>query len=129
MVAQRVTKQLTDLFISENLEARQEQSENTTQFLESHLEEARKSLSEQEERIRQFKDEHLGDLPGQLQSNLQILSGLQTQLGGEQDALEPGQATKRLSGIPAGTVSFGSEIKSGDTFPWDCRRWNRNSTD
>ena len=50
-VAQRVTSELTNLFISENLEARQEQSENTTQFLESHLEEARKSLSEQEERV------------------------------------------------------------------------------
>jgi succinoglycan biosynthesis transport protein ExoP len=86
-VAQQVTKELTSLFISENLEARQEQSENTTQFLESHLEDARKSLSDQEEKIREFKDQHLGDLPGQLQSNLQILSGLQTQLGGEQDAL------------------------------------------
>jgi succinoglycan biosynthesis transport protein ExoP len=86
-VAQRVTKELTDLFISENLEARQEQSENTTEFLEGHLEDARKSLSEQEDKIRQFKDEHLGDLPGQLQSNLQILSGLQAQIGGEQDAL------------------------------------------
>lgn len=86
-VAQQVTRELTGLFISENLEARQEQSESTTQFLESHLEEARKSLSEQEEKIRQFKDEHLGDLPGQLQSNLQILGGLQAQLGGEQDAL------------------------------------------
>ena len=87
-VAQQVTKELTNLFISENLEARQEQSENTTQFLETHLEEARKSLSEQEERVRRFKDEHLGDLPGQLQSNLQILIGLQGQLGGEQGALD-----------------------------------------
>jgi polysaccharide biosynthesis transport protein len=86
-VAQQVTKQLTDLFISENLEARQQQSENTTQFLASHLDEARNSLTEQERKIRQFKDEHLGDLPGQLQSNLQILGGLQGQLGGEQDAL------------------------------------------
>ncbi len=87
-VAQQVTKQLTDLFITENLEARQEQSENTTQFLEGHLEDARKSLSEQEDKIRRFKDEHLGDLPGQLQSNLQILGGLQTQMGGEQAALD-----------------------------------------
>ena len=87
-VAQQVTKQLTDLFITENLEARQEQSENTTQFLESHLEEARRSLNEQEDKIRHFKDEHLGDLPGQLQSNLQILGGLQGQLGGEQAALD-----------------------------------------
>ncbi len=87
-VAQQVTKELTDLFISENVEARQEQSENTTQFLETHLEEARKSLTGQEEKIREFKDRHLGDLPGQLQSNLQILAGLQAQLGAEQDALD-----------------------------------------
>jgi succinoglycan biosynthesis transport protein ExoP len=87
-VAQNVTKELTELFITENLEARQEQSENTTQFLEAHLEEARDSLAEQENKIRQFKDEHLGELPGQLQSNLQILNGLQAQLGGEQDALD-----------------------------------------
>lgn len=87
-VAQQVTKELTELFISENLEARQEQSENTTQFLETHLEEAKTSLAEQEDKIRKFKDEHLGDLPGQLQSNLQILGGLQAQMGGEQDALD-----------------------------------------
>ncbi len=86
-VAQRVTKELTDLFINENLEARQEQSENTTQFLESHLEEAGRILSQQEEKLREFKDQHLGDLPGQLQSNLQILAGLQSQLGSEQEAL------------------------------------------
>jgi polysaccharide chain length determinant protein (PEP-CTERM system associated) len=86
-VAQQVTSELTNLFISENLEARQQQSENTTQFLGVQLEEARRSLSEQEEKVRQFKDQHLGDLPGQLQSNLQILSGLQAQLGAAQDAL------------------------------------------
>jgi polysaccharide biosynthesis transport protein len=86
-VAQQVTSDLSNLFISENLEARQQQSENTTKFLESELEEARKVLSDQEEKVRRFKDQHLGELPGQLQSNLQILTGLQTQLQGEQDNL------------------------------------------
>jgi uncharacterized protein involved in exopolysaccharide biosynthesis len=37
--------------------------------------------------VRAFKDLHLGELPGQLQSNLQILSGMQAELQGEQDAL------------------------------------------
>ena len=37
--------------------------------------------------MRQFKDRNLGELPGQLQSNLQILGGLQNQLASEQDAL------------------------------------------
>ena len=85
--AQRVTRELTNLYISENLEARQQQSENTTKFLESQLEEARKGLLEQEDKLRRYKDQHLGELPGQLQSNLQILGGLQSQLQNEQDAL------------------------------------------
>ena len=86
-VAQRVTSELTALFISENLEVRQQQSVETTRFLESQLEEARKTLAEQEEKVREFKDRHPGELPAQLGSNLQILSGLQSQLQNEEDAL------------------------------------------
>jgi succinoglycan biosynthesis transport protein ExoP len=85
--AQRVTSELTNLFISENLEVRQQQSEDTTKFLESQLETARKTLSDQEEKIREFKGQHVGQLPAQVGSNLQILAGLQSQLQAEQDAL------------------------------------------
>jgi polysaccharide biosynthesis transport protein len=85
--AQRVTNELTNLFINENLEARQQQSEDTTKFLENQLEDARKTLADQEEKIREFKGQHVGEMPGQLQTNLQILSGLQAQLQSEQDAL------------------------------------------
>jgi polysaccharide biosynthesis transport protein len=86
-VAQQVTSELTNLFISENLEVRQQASEDTTKFLESRLEEARKALAEQEEKVREFKDRHPGDLPTQVGSNLQILGGLQSQLQSEGDAL------------------------------------------
>ncbi len=86
-LAQQVTSELTNLFISENLEVRQQQSEDTTQFLESQLETARKTLADQEDRIRQFKAQHVGEMPGQLASNLQILTGLQSQLQNEEDAL------------------------------------------
>ncbi|MGA2746187.1 MAG: hypothetical protein ABSE44_15930 [Candidatus Sulfotelmatobacter sp.] len=86
-MAQQVTSELTDLFINENLEVRQRQSEDTTQFLEAQLETARKTLSEQEEKIREFKGQHVGEMPGQLASNLQILQGLQSQLQNEEDAL------------------------------------------
>lgn len=87
LVAQQVTSELTNLFISENLEVRQQQSEDTTKFLESQLETARKTLSDQEGRIREFKGEHVGQLPTQVGSNLQILSGVQAQLQAEEDAL------------------------------------------
>ncbi len=86
-VAQQVTSELTNLFINENLEVRQQQSEDTTKFLESQLESSRKTLATQEDAIRQFKGQHVGEMPGQLASNLQILSGLQSQLQASEDAL------------------------------------------
>ena len=86
-VAQRVTSELTNLFINESLEIRQQQSEDTTKFLESQLENARKTLAEQEGKIREFKGQHVSELPSQQATNLQILSGLQAQLQTEQDAI------------------------------------------
>ena len=85
--AQQVTSKLTNLFINENLEVRQQQSEGNTRFLENQLESVRQSLETQEEKIRQYKAEHVGELPTQLGSNLQILTGLQSQLQTESDAL------------------------------------------
>jgi len=85
--AQKITSELTNLFIAENLEARQHQSEDTTKFLESQLETARQNLSEQEERIRQFKAQHVGEMPAQVATNLQILTGLQAQLQNGEDGL------------------------------------------
>jgi len=86
-LAQQVTGELTNLFINENLEVRQQQSEGTTQFLESQLEAAQRDLAAQEERIRDFKAKHVGEMPGQLTSNLQILQGIQAQLQTEEDTL------------------------------------------
>lgn len=86
-LAQTVTNQLTSLFIAENLKARQQQSEQTTQFLESQLEEVSQGLSDQERKVKDFKSRYLGELPEQVQSNVQILSGLQTRLQQEMDAL------------------------------------------
>jgi len=86
-IAQQVTGELTSLFIAENLELRQHQSEDTTKFLESQLDTAKNTLSDQEEKIRQFKAQHVGEMPDQLASNLQILAGLQSQLQNEEDAI------------------------------------------
>jgi polysaccharide biosynthesis transport protein len=85
--AQRATSELANLLITENLEQRQERSENTTQFLADQLNQARESLARQEARVRQFKDKHIGELPTQTATNLQILGGLQSELQTQQDSL------------------------------------------
>ena len=86
-VAQQVTRELTDLFINENLKVRQQESQGTTAFIESQLETARTTLAEQEAKVKEFEGAHLGELPTQQTTNLQILSGLQSQLQSEQDTL------------------------------------------
>jgi succinoglycan biosynthesis transport protein ExoP len=94
-VAQQVNGELTSLFIDENLKSQQQQSENTTAFLGGQLASARSQLEEQEAKVRAFKARHLGDLPSQLETNVQILTGLQTQLDNNQRALD-GAKQQRL---------------------------------
>lgn len=86
-VAQKVTGELTQLFIDENSKVREQQSMATTHFMEQQLEEARVSLAAQEEKVKQFESTHEGALPSQNASNIQILAGLQSQLQNQQDSL------------------------------------------
>jgi polysaccharide biosynthesis transport protein len=117
-VAQKVTSELTNLFISENLEMRQRQSEDTTKFLESQLEAARNVLAEQEAKIRQFKDQHPGELPTQLQSNLAILTGVQSQLQNEEDALNAAKHQEAyLQSLLNQYRSLKRSAKTGDNAP------------
>jgi succinoglycan biosynthesis transport protein ExoP len=117
-MAQQVTSELTNLFINENLEVRQQQSEDTTKFLESQLETSRKSLSEQEDRIREFKAEHVGEMPTQLATNLQILSGLQSQLQNEEDALNSSKQQRvYLQSLADQYRTMQGSMKSADGTP------------
>ena len=130
-VAQQVTSELTNLFISENLEVRQQQSEDTTKFLEGQLETARKTLSDQEEKIREFKGQHVGELPAQVGSNLQILAGLQSQLQTEEDALNT--AKQQRVYLETLVNQYRSLQGSHEEREWqrtrsDCRRSTRNWT-
>jgi protein tyrosine kinase modulator len=93
-VAQQVTSELTNLFISENQKERQALSEGTTDFLEQQVQDASASLSAQLAKVQQFQAQHQGTLPTQQASNLQILAGLQSQLQNEQDALNTAKQTR-----------------------------------
>ncbi|MGA9054986.1 MAG: Wzz/FepE/Etk N-terminal domain-containing protein [Terriglobia bacterium] len=78
--AQEVTNKLTTLFISEDLQSRDDQSTGTTNFLADQLEVAAAELKQQGSRVRDFKMHYLGELPEQQQGNLAILAGLHAQL-------------------------------------------------
>jgi polysaccharide biosynthesis transport protein len=93
-LAQQVNSELTSLFIDENLKAQQQLSESTTAFLDAQLADARSKLEEQEAKVRAFKAKHMGDLPSQLESNVKILSGLQTELEATERSLDGARQQK-----------------------------------
>jgi polysaccharide biosynthesis transport protein len=93
-LAQQVNSELTSLFINENVKAQRQLSEDTTAFLENELADARAKMEEQEAEVSVFKANHAGNLPGQLQSNVQILAGLQAQLASTQHALDTSKQQK-----------------------------------
>ncbi|HEV2119233.1 MAG TPA: Wzz/FepE/Etk N-terminal domain-containing protein [Candidatus Bathyarchaeia archaeon] len=93
-IAQVVDGELTSLFIDENLRSQQQLSQSTTTFLGQQLADARKKLQEQEEKVSSFKEKYLGQLPSQMQSNVQILSGMEGQLQSLQQALDRAQQQK-----------------------------------
>lgn len=117
--AQRGTSELANLFITENMEQRKRRSENTTEFLEQQLDQARQKLAEQEARVREFKDKHIGELPTQTQSNLQILAGLQNQLQAQEDSLNRAkqQNTYLESLLSQYRAMDRSGVKPGDGVP------------
>jgi polysaccharide chain length determinant protein (PEP-CTERM system associated) len=86
-LAQQVTNELTSLFIDTSMKHSAEASQQTTEFLQHQLELARKDLDEQETKLRDFKSQNLGELPEQLQSNVQILTGLQGRLQAATDTM------------------------------------------
>src|ERR1700694_3511735 len=93
-LARKVNSELTTLFIDENVSAQRELSENTTDFLGNELAGARKNMAEQEAKVAAFKERHLGELPSQLETNVQILSGIQSQLQNTQHAVDTAKQKK-----------------------------------
>jgi polysaccharide chain length determinant protein (PEP-CTERM system associated) len=93
-LAQQVNSELSSLFIAENVNAQRQLSENTTNFLESQLADARANMAQQEAKVASFKAKHLGELPTQLESNMQILAGLQNQLQSAQQTMDAARQQK-----------------------------------
>jgi succinoglycan biosynthesis transport protein ExoP len=119
--------QLTALFIDENLKSQEQLSESTTAFLESQLATAQTKLEEQEAKVRAFKSTHFGNLPSQVETNVQILTGLQSQLQNVQRSIDGAKQQKiylesmqqQNQAIQARLGSGNSTVTAPDTLDKD----------
>jgi polysaccharide chain length determinant protein (PEP-CTERM system associated) len=114
--AQGVCTAITSMFIEQNLRLRQEHSETTTRFLAQELASAKASLDEQDAKLAAFKSHHIGELPDDEQTNLNLLTGLTSQLDASTQTLARAQQDK----------SFNESLLSQQVAAWQASQTGRN---
>jgi polysaccharide chain length determinant protein (PEP-CTERM system associated) len=85
--AQAVCREITSLFLTENLRSREESAEGTTEFLKEQLNAAKAGLDAQDAKLADFQREHLGMLPDDQDGNMNMLTTLSTQLDATTQAI------------------------------------------
>jgi polysaccharide chain length determinant protein (PEP-CTERM system associated) len=78
--AMRVSERLASLFIDESLRDREVLAEGTNQFLEAQLEDARRALIDNEKKLEEYRRKHDGQLPTQLEANMQGIHNTEMQI-------------------------------------------------
>jgi succinoglycan biosynthesis transport protein ExoP len=84
---QRVASQLATLFLKENLEVRERQTQETSQFLEDEARRVKEDLDTIETEIARFKEQHINELPEMLSMNLQTLNRMENDVDRLQEQL------------------------------------------
>jgi polysaccharide chain length determinant protein (PEP-CTERM system associated) len=96
-MAQQICSAVTSMFMEENLQLRQRQAEQTTQFLGKQLDDAKAKLDEQDAKLAEFQRHYQGSLPDDEPMNLNILQGLNAQLDATTQAISRAQQDKTFA--------------------------------
>ena len=94
VVAQKICAEITTKFMEQNLQAGTNITQNTEEFLSQNLADAKAKLDEQDAKLAEFKKHNMGSLPDETQTNLGLLTGLNTQLQAATQALGQAQSNK-----------------------------------
>ena len=96
-LAQQICAKITSMFLAENQEISQSAVKENTDFLSKEVQEAKTKLDEQDAKLAEFQRKYLGSLPEQGQMNLNMLTGLTSQLEAATQALNRAQQDKSFS--------------------------------
>jgi len=96
-IAQQICTEITSMFMQQNTREREQQALQTTSFLSGQLEEAKRKLDAQDQRLATFKRQYLGSLPEEEQTNLNLLTGMNSQLEANVQALSRAQQDKTFN--------------------------------
>ena len=94
--ARKVTERLASLYIEQNVRDRENQADSTSQFLTAQLEEAKRRLVEHEKKLEEYRKRNAGQLPTQLQGNLQAIQTASLQLQSLNESMNRAQERRLL---------------------------------
>ena len=94
--ARQVTERLASLYIEQNVRDRENQADSTSQFLTAQLEEAKRRLVEHEKKLEEYRKRNAGQLPTQLQGNLQAIQNASMQLQALNESMNRAQERRLL---------------------------------
>jgi polysaccharide biosynthesis transport protein len=106
----RVANSLAQMFVEENLKAREEQTSGTAQFLEEQMAATKRELDETDSQLRNIKSKNIFDLPETKPYHMEALATLRGQIQTIQDKISQDQRDKAIlqsmliSGGPAPTI-------------------------
>jgi polysaccharide chain length determinant protein (PEP-CTERM system associated) len=92
--AQEICAGLTDIMLNVNFKDRAESAQSTTEFLGRQVEDAKNKLDSLDSQMAAFKAKYVGQLPGDEDSNLKILMGMNSQLDANTQTLSRAQQDK-----------------------------------
>jgi polysaccharide chain length determinant protein (PEP-CTERM system associated) len=96
-LARQICTEISSMFMEQNLHVRQQQAEDTTQFLAKQLEEAKGKLDDQDAKLAAFQSRHIGELPDDEKSNLTLLMGMTPRVEAATQALNQAQQDKAFT--------------------------------
>jgi len=92
--AQRICNAMAQLIINENLRNRADIANQTTSFLTREVSDAKQALDDQDAKMADFKKRYAGQLPGDLENNMRVLTALSSQLDTTTQSLNRAQQDK-----------------------------------
>ena len=94
--ARKVTERLASLYIDQNSKDREAQADNTSEFLDTQLSEAKRRLIDQEKKLEEYRKSHAGQMPSQMQGNLQAIQNANLQLQSLNESINRAQERRLL---------------------------------
>jgi polysaccharide chain length determinant protein (PEP-CTERM system associated) len=96
-LAMNICQEITSMFMARNFDISANRVKHTTEFLTEQLAASKANLDEQDARLAEFKKQRLGSLPEEQQSNLSLLTTMNSQLEAATQSLSRAQQDKTFN--------------------------------